>query len=76
MSEPVKKVLDLALKLPPSQRATVAAELIASLDGEPDIDAEKAWAFEVERRIEHVRAGEGKGRPWSEVRDSLKRDPE
>lgn len=50
------------------------AELLASTDGESDADVEAAWAAEIEKRIERVRAGEAKGRPWSEVRDSLKRD--
>lgn len=74
MSEADERVLSLALKLPLSERATVAAELLASLDGEADPEVEIAWAAEIERRIERVRAGEANGRTWSEVRDSLKRD--
>lgn len=66
-------VLHEALKLPASRRAELAAQLLASLDGEEDPDAESAWAAEIQRRIERVRTGEASGRPWTEVREDLKR---
>lgn len=58
-----------------AERAGVAAELLASLDGELETDIEEAWAGEIERRIERIRSGTAKGRPWSEVRDDLERRP-
>ena len=56
MSSPADSILDAALKLSEKDRARVAAELVASLDGEPEDGVEAAWASEVEDN----RAG----RPW------------
>jgi putative addiction module component (TIGR02574 family) len=64
-------VLSDAIQLPIEDRAAIAAELIASLDGEADPDAEQAWASEIERRADSVRSGDATARPWSEVRDRL-----
>ncbi|MEZ4647490.1 MAG: addiction module protein [Candidatus Eisenbacteria bacterium] len=73
MNEAARHIIDEALKLKLAERAEVAAELLASLDGEPEADIEEAWAEEIERRIERIRSGTAKGRPWSEVRDDLER---
>ncbi|MCB9465732.1 MAG: addiction module protein [Candidatus Eisenbacteria bacterium] len=73
MNEAARHIIDEALKLKLAERAEVAAELLASLDGEPEADIEEAWAEEIERRIERIRSGMAKGRPWSEVRDDLER---
>jgi putative addiction module component (TIGR02574 family) len=72
MSKTGQKVLDEALQLDLSERAELAAELLASLDGEPDEDVEAAWAAEVERRAARARSGADPGRPWAEVRDRAK----
>jgi len=50
MSKAAEKVPQEALKLDLPGRAEVAAELLASLDGAPDADAEAAWTAEIERR--------------------------
>jgi hypothetical protein len=50
VSKTGEKLLEDALKLALSERAELAAELLASLDGAPDADAEAAWAAEIERR--------------------------
>ena len=71
MKKTGQKLLDEALQLDPSERAVVAAELLASLDGEPDDDVEAAWAAEIERRAARARAGEA-GRPWVEARQAAK----
>jgi len=68
MGEGAKKLLHEALGLPREERAELAAELIASLDGPADPDAEQAWAAEIERRAARVLTGEGQGTPWEEVR--------
>jgi putative addiction module component (TIGR02574 family) len=73
MGEPARDILSAALRLSTSDRAEVAAELLASLDGEADPDVDQAWAAEIERRIERVRSGQAQGRPWAEVRDELRR---
>lgn len=71
MSEPAElpgALLAEALKLSTSARARLAAELIASVDGEPDADAEAAWVTEIDRRAQRVRAGAPKGDDWRLVR--------
>lgn len=53
-------LLQGALKLPHTERADVAAELLASLDEEPAdslVEVEKAWAAEIERRAGRVLSG-------------------
>ena len=72
MSKTGQKVLDEALQLDLADRAEVAAELIASLDGEPDHNVEAAWAAEIEGRATRARSGEDRGRPWAEARDAAK----
>lgn len=72
MSKTGRKVLDEALQLDLADRAEVAAELLASLDGEPDEGVEAAWAAEIERRATRARSGEDRGRPWAEARDAAK----
>ena len=55
MTKPAETVLADALRLGLDARAEVAAELLASLDGPADPDAEAAWAIEIEalRRFEY-----------------------
>jgi putative addiction module component (TIGR02574 family) len=72
MSKTAQKVLDEALRLELSERAELAAELLASLDGEADEDVEAAWAAEIERRAARARSGEDAGRPWAQARDTAK----
>lgn len=71
MSETARQILEEALRLPPEERATVIAELIASMDGEPDADAEQAWAIEIENRARRALRGESEGRDWSSVRADM-----
>ncbi len=72
MGKAGQKVLDEALQLELSERAELAAELLASLDGEPDEEAEAAWADEIKRRLTRARSGADEGRPWPAVRDAVK----
>lgn len=74
MGRAVKKLLDQALELPTRERADLAAELIASLDGPSDPDVEEAWAAEIERRATRALSGESRGIPWDEVRRRAERD--
>jgi len=61
------------MRLSTTERAELAAALLASLDGEPEEAVEAAWATEIQRRIDRVRSGAAKGRSWSDVRDRLER---
>ena len=72
MSEPAKKLLDEALLLSTRDRAALAAELLASLDGAADEDVEAAWAAEIQRRVELVSAGGGVFEDWDTVREQLR----
>jgi putative addiction module component (TIGR02574 family) len=46
-----------ALQLPEQERARLALRLAESLDRAAGADSEDAWASEVSRRIERLRAG-------------------
>ena len=74
MSKAATDVLADALRLEPDARAEVAAELLASLDGPTDPDAEAAWDAEIERRIEAIVAGTIRLEPWSEMKRRIERD--
>ncbi|MCA9684641.1 MAG: addiction module protein [Myxococcales bacterium] len=73
MTEQANDVLITALQLSVSERAELAAELLASLDGEAESDVEAAWTAEIERRARRVLAEGSRGRRWEEVRDDLRR---
>jgi Putative addiction module component len=74
MSKTVTDVLADALRLEPDARAEVAAELLASLDGPADPDADAAWDVEIERRIEAIESGQTRLEPWPEVKRRIERD--
>ena len=66
-----------ALSLPLGDRAELARDLIASLDGPPDVDAQAEWDKEICRRINKLRAGEAvllePEQVLSDIRARLKR---
>ncbi len=79
MTNAAEHLLNEALKLTTRERAALARDLIASLEDqplEPADEVEAAWAEEIQRRVERVRAGEP-GIPADQVlqeaRDRLKR---
>jgi hypothetical protein len=65
-----------ALALPDSDRADLAAELLAGLD-EPTSDSRdgvgRLWATEIERRATRVLTGDSHGESWDEVRSRIER---
>jgi putative addiction module component (TIGR02574 family) len=71
MNTKADAVLTLALDLPESDRAEVAAALLESLDPPADADVEQAWREEVARRIAAIDAGEVEMVPWEQVREEL-----
>ncbi len=76
MTHRAQELLREALALPLDERADVAAELLASLDQPPEMDAaaaEAAWAQEIERRARRVMAGKSPGEPWENVRARVAR---
>ena len=74
MPKAAPDILADALRLEPAARAEVAAELLASLDGPTEPDAEAAWDAEIQRRIEAIEAGSARLEPWSEVKRRIERD--
>jgi len=74
MPKAVRDVLADALRLEPESRAEVAAELLASLDGPADADAEAAWDAEIERRIADIESGAIRLEPWEDVKRRIERD--
>ena len=65
-----------SIGLPVEERADVAAELLASLDGggEAPAEVEAAWASEIERRARRALAGGPPGAPWQDVRNRAESD--
>jgi putative addiction module component (TIGR02574 family) len=74
MSKTTHAVLADALRLEPDSRAELAAELLASLDGPAEPDAEAAWDAEIERRIAAIEAGTMRLEPWADVKRRIERD--
>lgn len=56
-SAALEQLREKALELSELDRAALAHDLLVSLDGPPDSDANDAWSTEIERRIAEVDAG-------------------
>jgi len=74
MSKVTPSVLAEALRLEPDARAELAAELLASLDGPADPDAESAWAVEIDRRIQAIEGGAIRLEPWEQVKRRIEKE--
>jgi putative addiction module component (TIGR02574 family) len=74
MTKAAEAVLADALRLDLDARAEIAAELLASLDGPADPDAEAAWAVEIERRVAAIEAGTVKLEPWEDVKRRIEKE--
>jgi putative addiction module component (TIGR02574 family) len=74
MTKTAEAVLADALRLDIDARAELAAELLASLDGPTDPDAEAAWMAEIERRVAAIESGSAKLEPWDEVKRRIERE--
>lgn len=74
MSKATRSVLADALRLEPDARAEVAAELLASLDGPAEPDAEAAWDAEIDRRVAAIESGTIRLEPWADVKRRIELD--
>ena len=74
MSKAAQSVFADALRLEPDTRAKLAAELLASLEGPADPDAEAAWDVEIERRIAAIEAGAIRLEPWPDVKRRIEKE--
>jgi putative addiction module component (TIGR02574 family) len=74
-----KQLLVEALRLSDEERAALAGELIQSLEGEVDADAEAAWSAAIRARLDRADGGTATTIPWSEARRRIhaaaRRDP-
>ena len=71
MTERARKLLQDAMELPLTERAELATDLLASLDGEPDREVEAAWTSEIERRAREALADPDDDIAWETVRAEL-----
>ena len=74
MTKAAQSVLADALRLDPETRAELVAEILASLDGPSDADAEPTWAAEIERRIQAIEAGDIRLESWESVKSRIEKD--
>jgi putative addiction module component (TIGR02574 family) len=63
-----KEVFDQALALPPDERARLAHDILASLDGPADEGTSEAWVREIERRVREVKEGSVELIDWKDTR--------
>ena len=74
MTKAAQAVLADALRLDLKARADLATELLGSLDGPADHDAEDAWAREIERRVAAIEAGTLELEPWQDVKRRIEHE--
>ena len=65
MVDPARELESRALKLSPRRRARLAQRLISSLDQQ--VDAERLWLREAERRLAEIKSGKVAAIPASKV---------
>ena len=68
----MKRVRDQALALSTSERASLAHDLILSLDNPADYTLSPEQEAEIQRRVQTVREGRAQGRPAEEVFAKIK----
>ena len=73
MTKATEAVLADALRLDAESRARLAAEILASLDGPADPDAEQAWQAEIARRVADLEAGKLKLESWAKVKRRIEK---
>jgi putative addiction module component (TIGR02574 family) len=74
VTDRARKLMEEALGLSLAERAEMAAELIASLPSEPEVDEESPdpeWSAEIERRARAAMADADGGIPWEDVRAEI-----
>jgi putative addiction module component (TIGR02574 family) len=74
MTKAAEALLADALRLDPEARAELVAELLASLDGPADPDAETAWNVEIERRVAAIEAGAVRLESWERVKRRIEKE--
>lgn len=67
MTNPARELESRALKLPRRERARLAQRLITSLDSKVDVDVDKLWLQEAERRFGELKSRKAAGIPAERV---------
>jgi hypothetical protein len=70
MNERVKKLTEEIRKLSSEEQAELIDELLVLTYREPDPEIEKAWAVEIDRRVDAVERGEA---PLVDAREHLRK---
>ncbi len=73
MSTLVDELSARAKALSAEDRARLAEELLESLQGETDADAEAAWDREIDRRVAEIESGAARLVPADEVHAEARR---
>jgi putative addiction module component (TIGR02574 family) len=71
MTPTLDSLLATVLALPAESRATLAEELLRSLDAQDQAEIDAAWAAEAEKRLAAIERGEAHTVPAAEVFRSL-----
>jgi putative addiction module component (TIGR02574 family) len=74
MTKAAEALLADALRLDPDARAELVAELLASLDGPADPNAETAWNAEIERRVAAIEAGTVRLESWEQLKRRIEKE--
>ena len=74
MTQAAAAVLADALRLDEQARAELAAQLLASLDGPADPDADAEWAEEIEHRVASLESGSTVLESWDDVKRRIDRE--
>jgi len=73
MTKAANKLLEEALRLAPTDRARIAAELLSSLDDQDD-DVRAAWAAEITRRAADAEADPDDEEDWRTALAEIRRE--
>ena len=73
MTREASRLLEEALELSAGDRARMAAELLASLDGRQE-DVREAWAAEIKRRLAEADADPSNDEDWRTALDDIRRE--
>ena len=73
MSPEAEKLIEQVVKLPETERIRVAEQILASLDGQVDVDAASVWAEEIARRSREIEEGSVEPIPWTEVKAAARK---
>jgi putative addiction module component (TIGR02574 family) len=72
MSPKSAELLKQALELTVEERASLAAQILESLDSSDDPEVQAAWQAEIERRMAQLDSGEVQGVPIEEAKRQVR----